>query len=121
MALLVRLAFRNLWRNRRRTVATFGSLALGIALLIFFDSVSSGFGTLGFRNLIDFQSGDVQVHALGYFDDRDNLPLTPALPAALILKAVQAAPGVKGAAPRVTVAARLNVGWEEFPVTAIGM
>ena len=32
-----------------------------------------------------------------------------------------AAPGVWAAAPRVVTAARLNVGWEEFPVMAIGI
>src|SRR5690606_4034501 len=106
--LLVRLAFRNLWRNRRRTVATFGALSVGIALLIFMESLSSGFGAVGFRNLVDFETGHVQVHAPGYFDDRENLPLKPSLAAAPVLEAVRAAQGVEAATPRVQSAARLH-------------
>src|SRR5690606_31501637 len=117
---LMKLAARNLWRNRRRTAVTFSALALGIAVLIFVDSFASGFYGVGLRNVIELQSGEIQVFAPGYFAERDNLPLSPLLPGEAALQAALAAPGVRAAAPRVMVNARLHVGWEEFPVRLIG-
>jgi len=116
----MKLAARNLWRNRRRTAVTFSALALGIAVLIFVDSFASGFYGVGLRNVIELQSGEIQVFAPGYFAERDNLPLSPLLPGEAALQAALAAPGVRAAAPRVMVNARLHVGWEEFPVRLIG-
>src|SRR5690606_23183871 len=63
----------------------------------------------------------VQVHAPGYFDDRENLPLKPSLAAAPVLEAVRRAQGVQAATPRVLSAARLHMGWEEFPVILVGI
>lgn len=120
MPYLIRLALRNLRRNRRRTFITASALALGVALLIFVNSMTTGFSELGFRNLVDFQTGEIQVHAPGYFDDREELPLEPLLPAAPALAAVDSVEGVAGAAPRALIGARLAAGWEEFPVLATG-
>lgn len=121
MALLARLAVRNLWRNRRRTVITFSALSLGIAMLVVFHSISTGFSNVGFQNVRDFQTGEVQVHAVGYFEERDRLPLEPLLPAAPALAAVADAAGVEAVTPRLVTGARLHAGWEEFPVTAIAI
>src|SRR5690606_21608051 len=85
------------------------------------ESLSSGFGSLGFDNLVDFETGHVQVHAPGYFDDRENLPLKPGLAAAPVGEAVREAQGVQAATPRVRTAARLHMGWEEFPVVLVGI
>lgn len=121
MTLLVRLAVRNLWRNRRRTVITFSALSFGIALLVVFHSISTGFSNIGFQNVRDFQTGELQVHAVGYFEERERLPLEPVLPGAPALAAVADAPGVKAVTPRLVTGARLHAGWEEFPVTAIAV
>lgn len=121
MRFLAKLALRNLWRNRRRTVLTFSALAFGIACLIFVDSLMRGLTGMSERNLITLQTGEIQVHASGYFDERDTLPLDITLAKEPALDALLGAPGVWAAAPRVVTAARLNVGWEEFPVMAIGI
>lgn len=75
MGLLTKLAFRNLWRNRRRTILTFSALAFGIACLILVDSLARGLTGMSERNLIHFQTGEIQIHAPGYFAERDTLPL----------------------------------------------
>lgn len=121
MLFIARLAFRNLLRNRRRTALTFSALALGIGLLIGADSISRGFSEVGVRNAIDYEMGHMRVHESGYFEDRENLPLDLAIPAQPVLDALGQVGGIRGAAPRVVAAARLNVGWEEFPVALIGI
>lgn len=42
MALVVKLAWRSLWRNPRRTLIALASLALGVALVVFFESLRRG-------------------------------------------------------------------------------
>lgn len=121
MGLLVKLAARNLWRNRRRTVLTASALAFGIAALIFVDSIMQGMVGMSERNLIALQTGEIQVHAPGYFDERDTLPLDITLEKQPALEAILLTPGVRAATPRIETAARLNVGWEEFPVVMIAM
>jgi ABC-type lipoprotein release transport system permease subunit len=36
------LAFKNLWRHKRRTILTTAAIAVGILVLILFDSLISG-------------------------------------------------------------------------------
>ncbi|MBO8142335.1 MAG: ABC transporter permease [Firmicutes bacterium] len=121
MPLLIRLAVRNLWRNRRRTILTFGAVALGIVYLILVDSLLRGLTQSSIDNLLDFESGDLQIHAPGYFDEREDLPLEPALPVDRLINEVRAVAGVRAAAPRLVAPARLHAGWEEFPVVLVGI
>lgn len=121
MRFLVKLAVRNLRRNTRRTALTLSALALGIALLIGADSFSGGFADVGVRNVIDYESGHIRVHAPGYFEDRDDLPLDRTVKPGPVLSLLERVDGVQAAAPRVWAGARLNVGWEEFPVVAVAI
>ncbi|BAS26470.1 ABC transporter permease [Limnochorda pilosa] len=121
MLFLAKLAARNLWRNRLRTVLTFSALAVGIAWLVLVDSLITGLDNQGVATIVDFESGDVQIHAPGYFADRDDLPLGRTLPAHRAASTALGVPGVQAATPRVRFGARLNVGWEEFPVIGVGI
>lgn len=121
MPLLLRLAIRNLWRNRRRTILTFSALAMGITWLIIIDSLMGGFTEHSLANVINYETGELQVHPPGYFDDRELLPIDRPLTVQPALEALQHADGVRAVSPRVVTSARLNVGWEEFPVIAIGI
>ena len=64
--MLLRLAWRNLGRNRRRTAIAVAALALGTAALIFTHS----FAETSYGAMIDFATrgllGHLQVHAAGY-------------------------------------------------------
>lgn len=65
-----RLVWRNLWRNRRRTLITMGSVTFAVMLAVVMQSLQKGtFGNL-IRNVVRFHSGYIQVHARGYWDER---------------------------------------------------
>lgn len=121
MAVLVKLAIRNLWRNKRRTVLTFSVLALGIVWLIIVDSLARGLGNHSVQNIVSFETGELQVHAEGYFAERDKLPIDRLVPVDVAVPALLSVEGVRVVAPRVVTSARLNVGWEEFPVIAVAI
>lgn len=84
------MAWRNLWRNTRRTLMTAGTISLGLALLL----VSLGLGSGGDRQLIErlvrMNGAHVAVEAPGYNLTRSldrTIPLdrVPALVSALVL------------------------------------
>jgi ABC-type lipoprotein release transport system permease subunit len=70
MKQFLKLAWRNLWRNRRRTVITLASVFMAVVLAILIRSLQ--LGTYG--NMIGitlrFSTGYVQIHAKGYWDDK---------------------------------------------------
>ena len=67
----IRLAWRNIWRNKRRTLLTAASIFLAIFLALIVRSIQVGW----FDNLTDIvvrsYTGHIQVHKKGYWDDRD--------------------------------------------------
>jgi len=67
----IKLAWRNIWRNKRRTLLTAASIFLAIFLALIVRSLQTGW----FDNLITISiqsyTGHIQIHKKGYWDDRD--------------------------------------------------
>ena len=69
MKTLIKIAWRNLWRNRRRTILTAASVVLAIVLALFMRSMQ--FGT--YEQMIQAgvnQVGYVQIHTKGFWKDQ---------------------------------------------------
>ena len=66
----IRQAWRNLWRNWRRTLITAGAVALGTAILIIVRGLIDGLLLSSILNASDTSFGEVQVHAESYLADR---------------------------------------------------
>ncbi|MBT7307293.1 MAG: ABC transporter permease, partial [Gammaproteobacteria bacterium] len=66
--MLIRLAWRNLWRHTRRTLITLSSIALGFGLAV----LSIGFGDSShnsmIRNAIQYGEGHITLQPEGYLD-----------------------------------------------------
>ena len=67
---LVKMSWRNLWRNPTRTNVTITAVALCIAILIIFQSLIIGLIGKAVYNTTNLVVGEVQIHAAGYLDDR---------------------------------------------------
>jgi putative ABC transport system permease protein len=68
---MMRLAFRNLFRNTRRTVLTVMLVALSLAALISVDGIMRGMLTLLVENVTSTLSGEAQVHQVGFRENLD--------------------------------------------------
>ncbi|HRI27793.1 MAG TPA: FtsX-like permease family protein [Chitinophagales bacterium] len=68
--MLFTLAWRNLWRNRSRTLITTASVFFAVVLAIFTMSIQKGVWGNFIRNVVSFYSGYAQVHAHGYWDEQ---------------------------------------------------
>ena len=64
------IAYKNIWRNKRRTLIT----AASVFFAVFFVIIMRGFQLGVWVNLVDgvlhSYSGYIQVHAKGYWDNR---------------------------------------------------
>ena len=69
MNITLRLAWRNLWRNPRRTWLTIGAMVFSNALLVFMISIQFGMYELMIDNTLQAFTGHMQVQAPGYKDD----------------------------------------------------
>ncbi|MBS1653524.1 MAG: ABC transporter permease, partial [Bacteroidetes bacterium] len=65
------LAWRNLWRNRRRTMITLASVFMAVVLAIAIRSLQKGVYASMIGNAVRFSTGYIQVHAKGYWDDQN--------------------------------------------------
>ncbi len=64
-----RLAWRNIWRNRRRTIVTTGAMTLALLVTILYSAMGEGMLVNLESDALDFEMGAVQVFADGYQDN----------------------------------------------------
>ena len=117
LGLTVAIAWRNLWRNRRRTWLT----VAGISFAIFLVAVGMAFQQGSYSNMIDNATGlfmgQIQLSAQEYVDDQR---LEHTLPNATQLAAALEAKGL-AVAPRVQGFALVSVGERSFGGLTIGV
>lgn len=96
---LIKLAWRNLWRNKRRTLITTASIFFGVVLSAFMSSMQEGSYAMYIKTIVNFYSGYIQVHDSGYWDDKvinKTLEYTPVL-----RSKIKQVPGITATTPRL--------------------
>lgn len=68
--MLLGLAWRNVWRNRRRTIITVSSIFFAVLLALFMRSMQKGSYENMIRNSVELYSGYIQIHKQGYWQDK---------------------------------------------------
>src|SRR5512136_362487 len=105
-----RLAWRNLWRNRRRTILALTAIGLSQALVLVYDGILRGYGDWMVETVTGPMLGHAQVHAPGWRRDRAMDRTLRDVPAALA--ALRRDPEVTEAAARVYAPALAALGEE---------
>jgi putative ABC transport system permease protein len=109
----IRLAARNVLRNRSRSALTLGAIFFGVALTVLLAAFGNGLGTLMTNDVVYGKTGALQIHRKGYADQQDNQPLKLDMPDGGQLEArIRAVPGVAAVAPRLVFGGLINNGSE---------
>lgn len=66
----IKLAWRNIWRNRRRTLITAASVFMAVILSLVTRSLQLGTYAHMIDNVVRFYSGHIQIHHAGYNDEQ---------------------------------------------------
>jgi len=77
MNIVLRLAWRNLWRHSRRTWLTIGAMVFSNTLLVFMISFQFSMYGLMIDNTLQVFSGHMQVQAPGFKDDQKMRQVVP--------------------------------------------
>ncbi len=119
LGISARLAWRNLWRNYRRTLIMLTAIAVGVWAMIFMSALMRGMTDQLVRNGLHSLPGEVQVHHPDYRADPSVANSMPA-PSGSLLAALQAPP-VTAWAARVRVPAVIASERESRGVTLLGV
>lgn len=121
MNLYLRLAWRNIWRHRRRTVIIVLAMALSLGMMMFYDGLMDGFNDAIAGNAVRVLGGNVQVHAEGYREKVESNPLLPLDDDTAIVQAALAQPDVIAAARRIQTGGLVSNSEGAFSLSIIGI
>jgi len=119
VGILLQLAWRNLWRNKRRTIIMIAAIVLGTWAMIFMTALMRGMVTDMIKDSISAMPGHVQVHHPEYRDDPSIANLIPI--SEKELTAAFDAADFKIWASRVRVPAVISSERESRGVTLLGV
>ena len=68
--MMLKLIWRNLWRNSRRTLITMASIAFAVLFAVLMKSFQDGVFNNLIKNVVGYYSGYVQIHQKGYWDEQ---------------------------------------------------
>jgi putative ABC transport system permease protein len=101
MNLTLKLAWRNLWRNKRRSFIVIAAIVSGLWGMVFMIAISEGMMQEMVKTSIESGVGHVQIHRQGFMDNLDvNRNVRDP---SWILKKIEGTPHIAAAAERVKV------------------
>lgn len=113
------MAWRNIWRNRRRTLITAASVFFAVFFALIMRSVQLGSYDRIFKNVIESYSGYIQVQQKDYFDEPvldNSFELDQGL-----LDLIASDPNVKAVVPRLESFALAAAGSSTQGVVVMGI
>ena len=121
MILYLRIAWRNVWRHRRRTFLIAAGMGVTMAMLVFYDGLIMGFEQAIYGNAIQLLGGNVQVHAPGYSEENGSKPLLPLNNPDSIVQAAASQPETVAALKRIVTSGLVTNREGAFAVSIIGI
>ena len=97
--MLIRIAWRNLWRNRRRSLIIQSSVVIGVVAIIFLDGLMNGMLYQMLFNQVSSTIAHIEIHKNGFNDNKSVQNFIP--DNEIIEKTIQEEPGVKYYSRRV--------------------
>lgn len=110
MNALLSMAFRNVLRNRRRTLITLAALMIGVGAVGTIRGILNGLQRAIITGTVEGTLGALQVHRAGYLANVMSTPLSMDFPAdEALLDKVREVKGVRAVTPRIQFAGSLTL------------
>lgn len=115
----IKLAWRNIWRNKRRTIITIVSIVFAVILSSIMRSLQLGSYERMIDNSVRFYTGYIQVHKSGYWDEQvlDNAFAPPEE----LRSQIESLEGVEAVVPRLESFALASYGTRTRGAMVIGI
>jgi ABC-type lipoprotein release transport system permease subunit len=122
MRQLVKIAYRDLVRSRRRSLLTLVAIAVGVSLLVFMSGFIQGAITDSIENNIRLQTGHLKIRAESYDEDKVSLAWDDLLDKPEEITArVRALDGVEAASPVLWASGIVSTREESVGVRVFGI
>lgn len=72
---ILKISYRNLLRNHRRTLLTASLITLGVVFVLVYTALSGSFKSYMIGQITDSSMGHIQIHKKGFVASVENLPL----------------------------------------------
>ncbi len=89
MTKFIKMAWRNMWRNWRRTVIAAAAIVLSMIILVLFQAMMDGMDQSIYGNTVRLYGGNVLIHAPGYREKSTRLPMLPVADVDAVLAAAR--------------------------------
>ena len=120
-SVVFRIAWRNLWRNHRRSLIMLSAIALGLWGMIWMTALMRGIVDQMIDSSIKTLSGHIQIHAPGYLDDPSIEYLVPSLDKSTALQSLLESDDVVAWSQRIRVPAVIRSERDVLAVTLVGI
>jgi putative ABC transport system permease protein len=113
------IAWRNIWRNRRRTLITASSIFFAVFFALIMRSMQIGSYARIIDSIVHSYTGYIQVHKQGYWEEKEinnAFKLTDSL-----MRKISSVPNVCAAVPRLESFALASTGTKTKGVMVIGI
>ncbi len=119
---LFKLAFRNIFRFKRRTFITLSAISVGLGLLILSICLMNGVDKQSISNIINCQTSHIKIFKAGYFEKREELPMDITIKEPdRVRSLLKDVPGILGTESRVLFGAGLIKGMDELPCLGVAI
>jgi putative ABC transport system permease protein len=118
---LLQMAFRNIWRNKRRTFLNVIAFTVNITILIFFVGFYRYRIEDSYSRTTKYLTGHIQIHHSDYEKEERKMPVDLPVPrSGELCELVQRIPGVVFAGKRIEFAAFISNGKDKLACLGIG-
>lgn len=118
----IKLGLKNLTRQKRRNLITALVIAFAFFTYLFLCSLMDGMEEMSFKNIIDFETGHIQITHPAYWEEREELPLDNLIYLDQEVQgSIEDIDELSGISPELKFTANLNNGIDELPVIGLGI
>jgi len=117
-----KFGFRNIGRNRKRTLINSSTVAAAVMVIILFDVIREGQWSDVIENYIRMGVGHIKIHKKGYDRESDRLPINNLLLRDFVEveQRIKETPGIKAIYPRLKAGGLISYGGKQSPVLING-